>query len=165
MKRRCCHSTDTKSRARHSKQKVNRVGGPTNFFKWGSRARNEGAYPAYPLPDAPTLANVEGAPVARAVISGALEPLYDIDPRTGTSIQVFYADRVLAQSFGTSGPGWFWWTCRPECLPDVLTVGPFANSYLAYAAARRDSASNASDCFQMRYRRHKCPHPALRVRT
>jgi len=107
--------------------------------------------------------------VARAVIPGALEPLYDIDPRTGTSIQVFYADRVLAQSFGTSGPGWFWWTCRPECLPDVLPVGPFVNSYLAYAAARRDSASNASDCFQMRYlcegtnaliRHRECGHSA-----
>ena len=49
--------------------------------------------------------------MARAVISDpkrrpALEPLYeDIDPRTGASIEVFYADRVLAGSFGTRGAG------------------------------------------------------------
>ena len=51
--------------------------------------------------------------MARAVISGpkrrtAYEPLYDIDPQTGASVEIFYAYRVLAMSFGTRG-GWFWW--------------------------------------------------------
>ena len=61
--------------------------------------------------------------MARAVISSsgrraAYEPIYDIEPRTGASIEVFYAERVLAQSFGASGSGWFWWT-----LPVRLRAG------------------------------------------
>jgi len=60
--------------------------------------------------------------VARAVISDprrrtAYEPLYDIDPQTGASVEVFYADRTLAMSFGMHGAGWFWWACQPACLP------------------------------------------------
>jgi hypothetical protein len=74
--------------------------------------------------------------VARAVISdpmrrAAYEPLYDIDPQTGASVEVFYADRVLASSFGTR-PGWFWWTCQRGFLPDGPPTGPFATSYTAY---------------------------------
>ena len=80
--------------------------------------------------------------MARAVICDPKrraihEPLYDIDPRTGTSIEVFYVDQVLAQSFGAGGPGWFWWSCQRGCLPDDVPTGPFANSYLAY----RDAAT------------------------
>ena len=45
------------------------------------------------------------------------EPLYDFDPRTGAAIEVFYADDLLAKSFGTR-PGWFWWSCRRGSLPD-----------------------------------------------
>ena len=78
--------------------------------------------------------------MARAVISDpkrrpAFEPLYDIDPRTGASIEVFYADRVLAASFGTRGAGWCWWTCQPGRLPDGPPTGPFATSYAAYRDA------------------------------
>lgn len=70
--------------------------------------------------------------------SAAGEPLYDTDPQTGESIEVFYADPVLAQSFGT-GRGWHWWCCRPGCLPDTPPRGPFASRYGAYrdALARR----------------------------
>ena len=76
------------------------------------------------------------ASVARAVISdpkrcSAFEPLYEIDPQTGASIEVFYADPALANSFGR-GTGWFWWTCRRGFLPDGLPTGPFATSYAAY---------------------------------
>ena len=39
--------------------------------------------------------------------SAAHEPLFDIDPRTGTSIEVFFADRAL-ETFGRCGAGWFW---------------------------------------------------------
>jgi len=79
------------------------------------------------------------ASVARAVISGpkrcaVYEPLYDIDPQTGASIEVFYADPALANSFG-HGTGWFWWTCRRGFLPDDLPTGPFATSYGAYRDA------------------------------
>jgi hypothetical protein len=62
------------------------------------------------------------------------EPLYDFDPRTGAVIEVFYADPVLARSFGKQGAGWMWWTCwrgdRP-CEP----AGPFGTSYRAYRDA------------------------------
>ena len=73
--------------------------------------------------------------MARAVISdpkrhAAYEPLYEIDPQTGASVEIFYADRALARSFGTSEAGWFWWTCHSGSLPHDLPSGPFANSYL-----------------------------------
>jgi hypothetical protein len=50
--------------------------------------------------------------MARAIVTSnpeqrpASEPLYDLDPRTGATIEVFYADRVLAKSFGVRR-GWF----------------------------------------------------------
>jgi len=59
------------------------------------------------------------------------EPLYDVDPRTGAAIEVFFGDAVLAKSFGKR-PGWFWWSCRRGHLPDGLPTGPFATSYAAY---------------------------------
>jgi hypothetical protein len=62
------------------------------------------------------------------------EPLYDRDPQSGATIEVFYADQVLAGSFGTRG-SWFWWSCQPRCLPDGPPVGPFATSYAAYRDA------------------------------
>jgi hypothetical protein len=39
------------------------------------------------------------------------EPLFDINPLTGISIEVFYSDRTL-ETFGRGGAGWFWWSCR-----------------------------------------------------
>ncbi len=74
--------------------------------------------------------------MSRAVICipwrrAAGEPLYDFDQQTGATVEVFYADRVLAKSFGTR-PGWFWWTCRSDFLPHEPPTGPFASSYLAY---------------------------------
>ena len=62
------------------------------------------------------------------------EPLYDIDPRTGVSIEVFYADRTL-ETFGRGGAGWFWWPRRRGCSPDGPATGPFATSYAAYRHA------------------------------
>ena len=62
------------------------------------------------------------------------EPLFDIDPQTGTSIEVFYADRTL-ETFGRSGAGWFWWPRRRGCSPDGSPTGPFATSYAAYRHA------------------------------
>jgi len=74
--------------------------------------------------------------VARAVIYGpkrraANEPLYDIDPQTGASVEIFYADRALAKSFGRDS-GWFWWSCQSACLQEGPPFGPFATSYAAY---------------------------------
>ena len=62
------------------------------------------------------------------------QPLYDIDPRTGASIEVFYADRAL-ETFGRCGAGWFWWSRRRGCSPTGSPIGPFATSYAAYRHA------------------------------
>ena len=76
--------------------------------------------------------------MARAILTSQkaprplYEPLYEIDRRTGATIEVFFADRALAQSFGARGAGWFWWTCQPGCLPEEPPTGPFATSYGAY---------------------------------
>jgi hypothetical protein len=77
--------------------------------------------------------------MARAVISdperrAAYEPLYDFDARAGATIEVFFADNVLAKSFDTRA-GWFWWRCKPGCLPDMPPNGPFGTSYAAYRNA------------------------------
>jgi hypothetical protein len=79
--------------------------------------------------------------MARAVVTSQkatrsqYEPIYDRDLYTGATIEVFFADRVLAQSFGASGPGWFWWTCQPGRLPKCPPAGPFLTSYAAYRHA------------------------------
>ena len=67
------------------------------------------------------------------------EPLYDIDPRTGASIEVFYADRAL-ETFGRCGAGWFWCLRRRGLAPDGLATGPFATKYAAYRQALNAAA-------------------------
>jgi hypothetical protein len=62
------------------------------------------------------------------------EPLFDAHPRTGASIEVFYADRTL-ETFGKRGAGWFWWSRRRGFAPDGSSAGPFATSYAAYRHA------------------------------
>jgi hypothetical protein len=64
----------------------------------------------------------------------AHDPLYDIDPQTGVSIEIFYADRDL-ETFGRCGAGWFWWSRRRGFPPDGWPTGPFATSYSAYRHA------------------------------
>jgi hypothetical protein len=64
----------------------------------------------------------------------AHEPLYDIDPRTGASIEVFFADRAL-ETFGRCGSGWFWCSRRRGFSPERQATGPFATSYAAYRHA------------------------------
>jgi hypothetical protein len=79
------------------------------------------------------------ASLARTVISdpkrdAAYEPLYEIDPETGESVEIFFADRAVAKSFGTQ-PGWFWWARQSGRLPERPPTGPFATSYAAYRNA------------------------------
>jgi hypothetical protein len=62
------------------------------------------------------------------------EPLYDIDPRTGTSIEVFFADRAL-ETFGRCGAGWLWQARRRGFAPAGSAAGPFPTSYAAYRNA------------------------------
>jgi hypothetical protein len=64
--------------------------------------------------------------------STAPEPLYEVDTQTGASVEVFYADRALAISFGIHGPGWYSWSCQRGSLPAGPPNGPFATSYAAY---------------------------------
>jgi hypothetical protein len=76
------------------------------------------------------------------------EPLYDVHPRTGASIEVFYADRTL-ETFGKGGAGWFWWSRRRGFAPDGPPTGPFATSYSAYrhalGASFHDAAAEARE--------------------
>jgi hypothetical protein len=72
------------------------------------------------------------------------EPFYDINPRTGVSFEVFYADRTL-ESFGRRGAGWYWWPRTRGCPPSGSPTGPFATSYAAYRRAlNTDGADHLS---------------------
>jgi hypothetical protein len=62
------------------------------------------------------------------------EPLYEVHPQTGATIEVFYADRTM-ETFGRLGRGWFWWSRRRGCSPDGSPTGPFTSSYSAYRHA------------------------------
>ena len=62
----------------------------------------------------------------------AHDPLYDIDPRTGASIEVFYADRDL-ETFGRCGSGWYWCSRQRGFAPERQATGPL--SYAAYRHA------------------------------
>jgi hypothetical protein len=75
----------------------------------------------------------------------AHDPLYDIDPQTGATIEVFYADRTL-ETFGRGRAGWFWWSRQRGYSPNGSPTGPFPTSYSAYrhAMASGKAASEAS---------------------
>jgi hypothetical protein len=62
------------------------------------------------------------------------EPVFDVDPRTGVSIEVFYADRTM-ETFGRGGAGWFWCSRRRGFSPSGRAAGPFPTSYAAYRDA------------------------------
>src|SRR4051794_3628579 len=72
------------------------------------------------------------------------EPLFDIDPRTGASIEVFYTDRAL-ETFGRCGAGWFWCHRRRGYPAMGQAVGPFATSYAAYRDALLSSSTTPPD--------------------
>jgi hypothetical protein len=74
------------------------------------------------------------APTSNPGYRAAPEPLFDIHPRTGVSIEVFFSDRTL-ETFGRCGSGWFWWPRRRGFSPDGPATGPFATSYAAYRQA------------------------------
>ena len=59
------------------------------------------------------------------------EPLYEINRETGEVLEVWYAHRALAQSFGVEA-GWYWWSSKPGCLPDTLPIGPFGSAFRAF---------------------------------
>src|SRR6185369_14399213 len=81
----------------------------------------------------------------------AHEPLYEVDPRTGATIEVFYADRTL-ETFGRCGAGWFWCFRVRGSSPVGPATGPFAPSYAAYRHAMMAAAvpisSTPRECVQ-----------------
>jgi hypothetical protein len=62
------------------------------------------------------------------------EPLFDTHPASGTSIEIFFADRTL-ESFGRIRAGWFWWPRRRGFAPEGPARGPFGTNYAAYSDA------------------------------
>jgi len=72
------------------------------------------------------------------------EPLFDVHPRTGVSIEVFYTDRTL-ETFGRHGAGWFWWPRRCGFSPNGHATGPFATSYAAYRHAMTTGGRSFGD--------------------
>jgi hypothetical protein len=82
------------------------------------------------------------APTSNPRQRAGREPLFEVDPRTGASIEVFYANRAL-ETFGRSGAGWFWWLRRRGYPPEGQATGPFATSYSAYRHAMNTAPSAA----------------------
>ena len=72
-------------------------------------------------------------------------PIFDVHPATGTSIEVFYADRTL-ETFGRWGAGWFWWPRRRGFAPEGTAQGPFPTSYSAYRHAAISTAVSNVCC-------------------
>src|SRR3954468_9150916 len=64
-------------------------------------------------------------PPTDATQRAAHEPLFDVHPATGASIEVFYADRTL-ETFGRCGAGWFWCSRRRGFSAEGAPAGPFA---------------------------------------
>jgi hypothetical protein len=69
-----------------------------------------------------------------SAVQCAHDPLYEVDPETGVSIEVFHTDRAL-ETFGRGGAGWFWWPRRRGCWPEGPATGPFTMIYAAYRNA------------------------------
>lgn len=62
------------------------------------------------------------------------EALFDVQPVTGASIEIFYADTSL-ESFGWRGGGWFWHFRLRGFASTGPAVGPFPTRYSAYRNA------------------------------
>jgi hypothetical protein len=62
------------------------------------------------------------------------EPLFDVHPHTGATIEVFYSDRTL-ETFGRCGAGWFWCSRRRGFSAGGSATGPFPTRYAAYRHA------------------------------
>ncbi len=68
-------------------------------------------------------------------------PLFDVDPRAGISLEVFFADRRL-KTFGRCSAGWFWQLRRRGFSAGGPPTGPFATSYAAYRDALNTAATD-----------------------
>ena len=61
------------------------------------------------------------------------QPLFDVHPVTGASIEVFYADGLA--TFGRRSVGWFWHFRSRGLTPNGTAHGPFPSLYAAYRDA------------------------------
>jgi hypothetical protein len=82
--------------------------------------------------------------------------IFDVNPVTGATFEVFYADDAL-QTLGLRRAGWFWWSRRRGFSPESPAVGPFPTSYSAY----RDATSFRTDV-RFGVRRVSEPQSSLR---
>jgi hypothetical protein len=83
-------------------------------------------------------------------------PLYDINPLTAVSFEVFYTDRTL-ETFGRGGAGWFWWPRQRGFAPDGAARGPYPTAYCAYRAA----ANGCEPAFLFGRRSTTCASPPI----
>ena len=84
------------------------------------------------------------------------EPLFDVHPQTGATIEVFYADRRL-ETFGRHGAGWFYWQRRRGFSPDGSPTGPFPTSYAAYRDAMKYGGTDQTFPFGLLSLAHRAP--------
>jgi hypothetical protein len=57
-------------------------------------------------------------------------PFTKLTRRTGATIEIFCADRVVAQSFGARAAGWYW---RERGSPEIGTVSMARLLYAEFA--------------------------------
>jgi hypothetical protein len=65
---------------------------------------------------------------------GKFEPLFDVHPVTGVSIEVFYAGSP-PRCFGRGSAGWHWHFRQRGYAANGPAVGPFSSAYLAFRHA------------------------------
>ena len=73
-------------------------------------------------------------PITSPVGRSAGCTLYEIDPRSGATIEIFYADSAFAQSFGARAAGWYWRHRQADYSAGV-PAGPFLICLDAYRDA------------------------------
>ena len=77
------------------------------------------------------------------------EPLFDVHPQTGASIEVFYPDHTL-EAFGGDGAGWFWWVRRRGFSPDGSRTAPLDRR--THCATRIADGAKATGAMHSRWR-------------
>jgi hypothetical protein len=65
------------------------------------------------------------------------DPARAMDPHALPDVEVFYRTEAACRVDGwEGGPGWYWWSCFPGCLPDGEAMGPFETEAEALADAQ-----------------------------
>jgi hypothetical protein len=72
-------------------------------------------------------------------------PKRENDPHALPDIETFTHLDVEMDPEHYHGPGWYWWSCFPGCLPDSDPVGPFETEEAALADAREGMDDGGND--------------------